>query len=193
MQQLKLFSAIILSASLLSACSGNSAANAGKENVSPATNESASKGDASFSYTIDGKVFSGSGTDNYFNCAIKHPGNVIHFIFTELHQSLKNPLPQFDFSVADNGTTVIKRDDIDRLTSGSDVKYFANFSTPGGAPGGVPNYEFNDSSTVTVTITSNTSSRLKGTFSGNLINPDTKKVVQLTDGKFDIPFSSHSK
>ena len=193
MQKLKLFSAILFSSFLLYSCSGNTNANTGKESDSVVSSgTTASTNDASFSYKIDGKLFSGNGTDNYFNIAIKHPDNVVHFILTDINPNLKTAPPQFSFSVADNGSTIVKKDDMDRLSSGNNVKYFANFSIPGGGTGEIPRYEFDAASTVTITITSNTSSGLKGTFSGNLFNPDTEKAAQLTDGVFDIPFSSAS-
>ena len=184
---------------IIVACTSCGNNNAAKENntsnatASSDASTSTSTSNASFSYKIDGKVFSGNRTDNYFNIANKHPDNVVHFILADLDPSVKTVQPQFSFSVADNGTTVVRKDDMDRLSSGNNVKYFASFSIPGGGDGEVPRYEFNDASTVTVAITSNTSSRLKGTFSGNLLNPDTEKVAQLTDGSFDIPFSSPSK
>jgi hypothetical protein len=195
MKQLFIITIISLPLALYS-CGGNNAAKESHTNhaaVSSDASTSSSTSDAGFSYKIDGKVFSGNRTDNYFNCTVKHPDNVVHFILTDLDPSVKKVQPQFSFSVADNRTTVIRKDDMDRLSSGNNVKYFASFSIPGGGTGEVPLYEFNDASTVTVTITSNTSSRLKGTFSGNLLNPDTQKVVQLTDGSFDLPFAPTSK
>ena len=195
MKQLFIITIISLSLAICS-CGGNNPGKESNTNDATASSDAATSSstrDASFSYKIDGKLFLGNGTDNYFNIANKHPDNVVHFILTNLDPALKTVQPQFSFSVADNGTTVVRKDDMDRLSSGNNVKYFASFSIPGGGTGEVPRYEFNDASTVTVTITSNTSSRLKGTFSGNLLNPDTQKVVQLTDGSFDIPFSSTSK
>lgn len=46
---------------------------------------------------------------------------------------------------------------------------------------------------MTVTITSSGTSRFTGTFSGALIEPKTDREVPVTDGKFDIPFSSLSE
>jgi len=63
MQQLKLFFSIILSASLLFACSGNSAVKAGKVNTSQSASEPASTGDAVFSYNLDGTKISGGEAD----------------------------------------------------------------------------------------------------------------------------------
>ena len=44
-----------------------------------------------------------------------------------------------------------------------------------------------------VTITSSGTSRVTGTFSGTLTEPKTDRVVPVTDGKFDIPYSSYGK
>ena len=193
----QLFIVLIISLSLaICSCGSNNAAKEGDTNIAAVSSDAAnssSTSDAAFSYKIEGRSFSGKRTDNYFNCAIKHADNVVHFILTDLDPSPKKVQPQFSFSVADNGTTVVRKDDMDRLSSGNNVKYFTSFSIPGGGTGDIPLYEFNDASTVTVTITSNTSSRLKGTFSGSLLNPDTEKVVQLTDGSFDLPFAPTSK
>ncbi len=194
MKHLKLILAILLSSFLLYSCTGNTSATTRRDSDSVASSgTTASTSDASFSYKIDGKVFSGNGTDKNFNCAFNHPGNVVHFILTDMDPNLTKAPPQFSFSVADNGTTVVRKDDMERFSSGNNVKYFANFSIPGGGTGEIPRYEFNTASTVTVTITSNTPSRLAGTFSGQLLNPDTQKDVQLTDGSFDIPFVPASK
>ena len=195
MKQLFIITIISLSLAICS-CGGNNPGKESNTNDATASSDAATSSstrDASFSYKIDGKLFLGNGTDNYFNIANKHPDNVVRFILTNLDPALKTVQPQFSFSVADNGTTVVRKDDMDRLSSGNNVKYFASFSIPGGGTGEVPRYEFNDASTVTVTIRSKTSSRLKGTFSGNLLNPDTQKVVQLTDGSFDLPFAPASK
>ena len=190
MTYLKLIGANLLSLLLLQSCSVNSATNPGKDAAtsiaSPSTNAA---GNASFLYKIDGKAFSGSGTDNVANCAFKKAGGLVHFILMSLDPTLKAP-PQFSFSVAENGTTTITKEDIDKYSSGNNVTYFANFSVPP-LGGDTPDYEFYSS--ITVKVTPGNSSRFTGTFSGNLINPATKKVAQLTDGNFDIPFSAHSK
>lgn len=186
MNHLKSLSAII-SLCLLYACSGNSSTTAGKASASSSGNSSAnSRGDASFSYKIDGKAYPGKGTDNIVNCVLKKQNNIIHFILMTIDPAEKWP-PQFSFAVADKGTTTIRQDDMDKLSSGSDVKYFANISFPP-QDNSTPHYEFNPP--LTVNITSVIASKVSGTFSGTLIDPDTKKVVQLTDGVFDLPYST---
>jgi len=191
MKQLPFFFILLLPALSLLSCMGNTPGNKAQEGISTRSSDTnASSGDATFSYKI-GKVFSGNGADNNFNRAFKHPDNIVHFILTDLDPTLKKAQPQFSFSIAGNGTTVIGKDDMERFSSGNNVKYFANFSIPGGGGGEIPNYYFNSS--ITVIITSGNSSRLTGTFSGNLLDPDANKVVQLTDGNFDIPIGSSSK
>ncbi|MDQ2863611.1 MAG: hypothetical protein M3R50_08200 [Bacteroidota bacterium] len=187
MSHLKLLSAIIFSSCLLYACSGNSSTNAGNLSASLSENTSAnSSGDASFSYKIDGKTYSGKGTDNTVNCIYKKPNNIIQFILMTIDPTEKWP-PQFAFGVADKGSTTIRQDDMNKLSAGSDVKYFANISFQP-QDNSTPHFEFNPP--ITVNLTSVSASKVSGTFSGTLIDPDTKKVVQLTEGVFDLPYST---
>ncbi|MEO7045018.1 MAG: hypothetical protein ABI091_06890 [Ferruginibacter sp.] len=187
MNHLKLLAGIIFSSCLLYACSGNSTSNAGKDSSVSSENVSVnSSGDASFSYKIDGKTYSGKGTDEYFNCIYKKPNNIIHFILCPIDLKEKWP-PQFSFGVADNGTTIIRQDDMDKLSSGSDVKYFANITFPSQDNSG-HHYEYN--APITVILTAVSASKVSGTFSGTLIDPDTKKLIPLTDGVFDLPYST---
>lgn len=187
MQHLKSLSAIIFSSFLLYACSGNSSTTTGKDSTSSPVNSSAnSSGDASFSYKIDGKTYSGKGTDNIVNCVFKKQNNTIHFILMTIDPTEKWP-PQFSFGVADNGTTTIRQEDMNKLSSGSDVKYFANISFQP-QDNSTPHYEYNPP--ITVNLTSVSATKVSGTFSGTLIDPDTKKVVPLTDGVFDLPYST---
>ena len=192
MKQIKLFSSIFIVVCLLFSCNGNqNTANVNDSSTSAAVSSSKSKpaassGDASFSYKIDGHLFSGTGTDNYFNCVEKRSGGLLHFSLTTLDFSVKGP-PQFHFQVAENGTTNVTKDDMDKLSSGNNVKYFADihFISP---PPNNPRYEFDSS--ITVTIISNSASGVSGKFSGNLLDPDTDKMVQLTDGVFNLPFKT---
>ncbi|MDB5156013.1 MAG: hypothetical protein JWR50_720 [Mucilaginibacter sp.] len=194
MKNIRLWLVMLVVSCILFACSSNGSTSAGNGGTSNATSDNSgggsAKGNASFSYTIDGKTFSGNGTDNTANCAFKKSNNIVYFVLMSVDPSEKNP-PQFEFSVADKGTTTITMDDIDRHSSGNNVAYFANFSLSLPVKSEIPNYNFH--SGITVVITASNSSRFTGTFSGDLVDPDTKKVVQLNDGKFDLPFAPPSR
>ena len=73
------------------------------------------------------------------------------------------------------------------LSSGNNVKYFAgiHFIFP---PPNYPRYEFGSS--IVVSIASNNSSGVTGKFSGNLLDPDTDKMVALTDGIFNLSYKT---
>ncbi len=196
MQHLKLFSAIVLSSFLIYSCTGNTNANAGKESDSVASSgTAASTSDASFSYKIDGKVYSWSGNDAFANRASMDSTNEVFFTLMSNDPVEKNP-PQFGFGIASEGTTAITYENMDRFkSSGSNGgNHFANFrlSYPN-QDAKYPDYEFDTKSTVTIAITSKSETRIAGTFSGELINAATQKPALLTDGKFDLPFKPYSK
>ena len=83
MKYLKLITSIFFSAILFIAFSGNCPVNAGKEN-SPSVSGSptTSVGDASFSCKIDGKDFSGKGTDEFGNAAYATESGIISYVRT---------------------------------------------------------------------------------------------------------------
>ena len=192
MKQLKLFSLFFIVACLLFSCNGNQNAANVKDSSASATTTSGESttangsGDGSFSYKIDGQTVSGSGTDdlNHFNRVFKKDtGNRISFTLMNLDHSDKKPL-ELDLQIANKGTTVVTIDDNDRLSSGNNVTNFFTLRVST-LYGGSPNYDLD--STVTVTITSDNSSRVTGTFSGSLKSDANKKVL-LTDGTFDLPY-----
>ena len=196
MQHLKLFSAILFSSFLLYSCSGNTSANKGKESDSVASpGATASTSDASFSYKIDGKVYSWSGNDAFANRASMDSTNEVFFTLMSNNPAEKNP-PQFGFGIASEGTTAITYENMDRFkSSGSNGgNHFANFhlSYPN-QDAKYPDYEFDSKSTVTIAITAKSETRIAGTFSGELMNAVTQKPALLTDGKFDLPFKPYSK
>jgi len=198
MQHLKLFSAILLSTFLLCSCSGNTSANKGKESDSVASSSTtASTSDASFSYKIDGKVYSWSENNpSAANIAAVNSDNQIVFTLMSNDPAEKDP-QQVDFGIAATGSTTINYDNMDRFkSSGSNGgNHFVNFhrSYLTGQTAAHANYEFGTASTVTVVITAKSDAHITGTFSGELINEDTQKPALLTDGKFDLPFKSYSK
>jgi len=148
-----------------------------------------SKEISTFSYKIDGQIYSWSGHDDYANQAAIDSKGEVFFTLMSNDPAEKNP-PQFGFGVNAVGSTTIKWENMDRFkSSGSNGgNRFANFrlSFPNENEK-YPDYEFGRTSTVTVVITSKSETRITGTFSGELVNVATQKPSPLTDGKFDLP------
>ncbi len=144
---------------------------------------------ATFSYKIDGHLYSWSGNDPYANQASVNSSGEVFFTLMSNDPAEKNP-PQFGFGVVAVGATTITWKNMDRFkSSGSNGgNHFANFrlSYPN-ENDKYPDYEFGHQSTVTVVITSKSETRITGTFSGELVNVATQKPAPLTDGKFDLP------
>ena len=180
----KLILIILIPLSLLYSCSGNGNGNSisPKDSTSFSTKNSSanSTGDANFSCKIDGKDFSGQGSSSYANTVILTSPGVINFVLVPMEKQQGVP-PQFNFFVADHGTTTMHNSN-----STDNGQYSAKYS-----PGGVDNtFGFKE---VTVVITSSDASGVKGTFSGTLFDPQNKKEISVTDGKFDLPWSPYSK
>lgn len=177
---------MILASLLCFSCKGNnSKATAGKESAdgNTATATTSSTGNASFSCKIDGKDFSGNGTDQILNAASVHAPGVIYFGLSSKFTgdvSADMRCGGFGFEVPDKGTTVVR---------GVEVPAYSIGYTPPGSPPTV-NYSCKE---MTVTITSSGGSRVAGTFSGTMIEPKTDREVPVTDGKFDIPYSTLGK
>jgi hypothetical protein len=182
----QLFITAIISLSLaLCSCSGH---NATKEsNImnaagSPIATTSISTSDASFSCKLDGKEFSGKGTDQNINAAFHLTGNNKGQIFFRL-SDMNNNGDKLMFQVpAKEGSTTIKVTPV--------------YSYGGYVTGDFANY-IDDP--VTVTINSISSSGVSGTFSGKYTlqkgsgNSNSKQTIEVTDGKFNIPFSTSAQ
>ena len=185
MKRLKLFSSIFIVACLLLSCNGNQNEANVKDSNSPSKVQSAenntanSTGDASFSCKIDGKVFSGKGTDGFANAAFATTPDITNFVLMPVVAGQEGVAAQFAFHVANKGTTTVHGTE----NSNYSVKY---------SPANSLDNDY-QSKEITVTITSSGGSRFTGTFSGTLIEPKTDREVPVTDGKFDIPYSSYSK
>jgi hypothetical protein len=153
------------------------------------------KENSTFSYKIDGQLYSWTGSDPYANRATIDSNNEVFFTLMSNDAAEKNP-PQFGFGIAAVGSTTINWENMDRFkSSGSNGgNHFANFklSYPN-ENAKYPDYEFGRTSTVTVVITSKSETRITGTFSGELVNVATQKPSQLTDGKFDLPFKKQKQ
>ena len=182
MQRLKKITIVLLSF-LLPACSGSNTANATKDSTSSVSSAaSISSGEASFSCKIDGKEFSGKGTDQIVNAASVHAPGIIYFTLTPVYSgdiSADLRAGGFGFEVPDKGTTIIR---------GVENPDYSIGYTPVNTKNN--NYDCKE---MTFTITSSSASRIAGTFSGTLIEPKTGRDVPVTDGKFDIPYSTYSK
>jgi hypothetical protein len=173
MKELKGFMLLILTIScLFYSCIGNNIASVSKDNsASSSTGNSfaTSTGDASFSCKIDGKDFSGKGTDEFGNAAYATVPGIINFVLMPIVAGQNGVPAQLAFHVADNPDYSVRYSESNSIDNDYQCKE------------------------ITVTITSSGTSRVTGTFSGTLIAPKTDRDVPVTDGKFDIPYSSYSK
>ena len=195
MKYLKLFSPFLFSACLLLACSGNSSSSKSNDPTpgNAAISGSSGSGDASFSATIDGTPVSGSEIDEMQtqNTAFIYPpqNNKPQTVLFLLYSTKKgDDYYSFRFSLPD-------KEGVYHATKGtyeeshSSVRLDFNLKS-------ADNYARYNEDSVTVTIDKITSSRISGTFSGALtLSDDTrskpyKSQVIVTDGKFDIPFST---
>lgn len=177
MKKVKEVIAIIFAAALLS-CGNSSSSNQTNRSES-AQASSASDGDASFSCILDGKKVSGKGTDQNINAAFHLTGDDKGQIFFRL-SDMNNIGDKLMFQVpAKEGSTTFN-------------------VTPTNSTGGYMTSDFATyiDDPVTVTINSISSSRVSGTFSGKYTlqkgsgNSSSKQTIEVTDGKFDIPFST---
>lgn len=176
---------------MITSCGNNNATAAGNTGTTGNTADAAAPAAAgsTFSYKIDGKLYTWSGNDRFANQATIDSNNEVSFILMSNDTAEKNP-PQFGFGIAADGSTTINWDNMDRFkSSGSNGgNHFANFRlTYPNNDAKFPNFEFGRASTVTVVVTSKSETRVSGTFSGDLVNVGTQKPAQLTDGKFDLP------
>lgn len=197
MQYTKLLSVVIVSANFLLGCSGNdanSANTANKDNSSASGNESTSSpANTSFSVSIDGTPVSGNEANDLQlqNAAFIYPpkNNGPQTVLFDLLSNKKgDDFYSFRFSLPDKeGTYHATQGNYQE--SYSSVTLDFNLKTAN-------NYARYNEDSVTVTIDKLTSSRISGTFSGVLrLSSDTrsqqyKDKVTLSDGKFDIPFST---
>jgi hypothetical protein len=185
------FIALALAGFMIASCGSNNASAIGNtaEAAPPA------KENSTFSYKIDGQLYSWTGNDPYANRATIDSNNEVFFTLMSNDPAEKNP-PQFGYGVNATGSTTINWENMDRFkSSGSNGgNRFANFrlSYPN-ENAKYPDYEFGHTSTVTVVITAKSETRITGTFSGELVNVATQKPSQLADGKFDLPLKKQKQ
>lgn len=181
----KLILITLIPLSVLYSCNGNSKSNASKDSLSSSDsstkNSSAnSTGDASFYCKIDGKEFSSSKKSEMQNVAVnligQRKGKVL-FSLSDLKENASGAVDMLSFIVpGQQGPFTLT----------------ASNSTPG-----LDDYILQGINyvpeTVTVNIISISATKIAGTFSGKYGIPSGagySKTVEVTDGKFDIPFST---
>ncbi|HVZ96194.1 MAG TPA: hypothetical protein VG847_04920 [Chitinophagaceae bacterium] len=169
---------VILFVITLLSCGGASSGDAKKDTVTLSSPDQASStvtdNDASFSCMLDGKEISGKGTDQNINAAFRLTGDDKGQIFFRL-SDMNNIGDKFMFQVPDKtGSTTLSN------FSGYTTADFANYIDD----------------PVIVNITSVSASRIAGIFSGKYTlqqgtdNGNSKRTIEVTNGKFDIPFST---
>jgi hypothetical protein len=183
--------ALALTGFMITSCgSHNASATGNTADAAPSAKEN-----STFSYKIDGQLYSWTGNDPYANRATIDSNNEVFFTLMSNDPAEKNP-PQFGFGIAAVGSTTVNWENMDRFkSSGSNGgNHFANFrlSFPNENTK-YPDYEFGRTSTVTVVITSKSETRITGTFSGELVNVATQRPSQLADGKFDLPLKKQKQ
>jgi hypothetical protein len=194
MKQLKLFS-WILAAAFLGSCSGsNPSENAPIKDSSVASinsQGSASTAKASFSCLIDGAQITGSGVDQLQlrNTAFVYPDvNNGHRLLFTLYSIKTSEDTKPDFALAIRCPDSVAEYQKSGLQDHRNKCYLMLDLLSGDF-----SRYYEDS--IIINLISSTSSRISGTFSGSLaLSQDTprglKKRVVITEGKFDIPFST---
>lgn len=195
MQYVKLISVIVGSANFLLSCSGTPASGTNKDVPSNSKNESvaSSSSNASFSVTIDGAPVSGNVVDEMqlTNTVFVYPAseNSPKRLLFFLNSNKKgDDFYSFRFSFPDKeGEYKFTRQNHEELNCHLLLDLYLKSTD---------NFARYDQDSMTVVISKITSTRISGSFSGNLrLSDDTrskqyKSNVVLTDGKFDIPFST---
>jgi hypothetical protein len=182
MKQLHFFFLFLLPTFGLVSCGGSSQGNKTTDSTSAISSDNnTSTGDASFSCMLDGKELSGKGTDQNINAAFHMTGEDKGRIFFRL-SDVNNPSESLNFLVpAKEGTTTFDPTYAYSLTAYVTKDYINYVDNP-----------------LTVTINSLSAVRISGTFSGKYTLStanagNAKPVVEVTDGKFDIPFSNSAE
>ena len=183
MKQLFILSIISLSLAVCSCGSNNAAKESNIINApgSPNATTSISTSDASFSCKLDGKVFSESGSTGNINAAfhVKDDDKKEQIFF--MLADVNDPSQKLTFAIPDKtGATTIQNSPPHFSYEGLALKDFVTYTDD----------------PVTVNVTSITPSRVTGTFSGKYTlenkgaDSNAKQTIEVTDGKFDIPFST---
>jgi hypothetical protein len=183
---------LFFSFSIFSACKNNNGNATTSDGTAPASGTSTA-GKGSFSATIDGQAYSGAGTDELQlkNSAFIYPAqgtNDKYILFDLLSDKKGEDFCGFRFYTPDKeGQWAVEN----AKKSGyrCSIRLDFNFRS-------TDNFAIYYGDSVNVTITSISSSEISVTFTGNFKLSDLsrskpyKDQVKVTDGKFDIPFST---
>jgi hypothetical protein len=196
MNRFKRISALIfVSLSLLLACKGKNGNSASNDSgvADKGTPDAAASGNASFSATIDDQPVTGKGTDQLQlqNTAFIYPaqGNNDKYILFDLN-SVRNGADFYGFrfySPDKEGQFAVENAKKDGYRCS--VRLDFNLRS-------VDNFAIYFGDSVTVTIATINSTGISGTFAGEFKLSDLsrskpyKNRIIVTDGKFDIPFST---
>lgn len=197
MKHLKFLTLIILSTVFLFSCSGNnntktSSSSSDKE-VSQSSATTSSAGNASWSCVIDGQPVSGGQINSYqgpegYQSNEAHiddvdEGKELLFYLSDTKSTSSQGAHELRFSVPDKTGSSSFGPDEDGW--GIQVNIVINKD----------HTAIYNSDSFTINITSLSATRVSGTFSGKFtlngnITDTDKKAIEVTDGKFDIPFST---
>ena len=179
----------LLIAALFTACAGKKtslAVAAGASDNSKNSSSLSLKGNATFSYKLDGQKISGGETDltnNVFFITKNQNGDKLSFFLGDAYQENRETFAHsLRFTIpAKMGNTVLKAG-----ADGYSVQLFLGNS-------GDDKYVLYGNEDFSITVKSIAASRVSGTFSGKLKiveNTGTgKNELTVTDGSFDIPQS----
>ncbi len=177
-----LAAALICSTFWFTGCSGTASSGPSSPETASATQASAgSSTGASFSAVLDGTKFSSNTSTDNLNAAFSITADGQKRLFFMLADP-DNPVQKLTFDLPDKeGPTTIS--------------ILPKFSFEGYV---TKDWVVYVDDGLTVNITSRSSTRLSGTFSGNyrlenINTPNNKVSLQVTDGKFDIPFSTSAQ
>ena len=182
MPHLKSFCSILISSILLASCgSGNSKTGLSEDmSLTAAESSSASTSNASFYCKLDGANFSESRCTGNINAAFHLTGENKGQIFFML-ADIDDPSQKLNFQIAGKtGSTTIRNSPPHFSYEGLVLKGFVTYIDD----------------PVIVNIISISPSRVSGTFSGTYTlqkgtgSSHAKQTIQVTEGKFDIPFST---
>jgi hypothetical protein len=196
MNRFKRNSALLLvSLSLLIACKSKTGNTVASDGGAPdkTTSGAGASGNASWSATIDGQAVTGNGTDQLQleNTAFIYPAgdkSDKYILFDLMSDKKGDDFSGFRFYTPDKeGQFAVQ----DAKKNGYRCSVRLDFNLKS-----VDNFAIYFGDAVTVTISSITSTGISGTFSGDFKLSDLtrskpyKNQINVTDGKFEIPFST---